>query len=89
MRTQRNGVPLALAMLDIDHFKLCNDHYGHPAGDACLLRVANALSASVRSDVDLPARYGGEEFALILPGAGVAVAAPWRSAPVPPWRPCN
>ncbi|HET7866339.1 MAG TPA: diguanylate cyclase [Burkholderiaceae bacterium] len=73
-RTLRNHASMALAMVDIDHFKLYNDRHGHPAGDACLLRVANALSGAIRADVDLLARYGGEEFALILPGADLAVA---------------
>ena len=73
-RTLRNRLPMALAVIDIDHFKLYNDHHGRPAGDACLLRVANALGGVVRADVDLLARYGGEEFALILPGADLAVA---------------
>jgi diguanylate cyclase (GGDEF)-like protein len=73
-RTLRNNAPMALAMIDIDHFKLYNDRHGHPAGDACLLRVAGALSGIIRADVDLLARYGGEEFAIILPGADQAVA---------------
>jgi diguanylate cyclase (GGDEF)-like protein len=61
-------------MIDIDHFKLYNDHYGHPAGDACLRRVAAALRQTIRG-TDLPARYGGEEFVLVLPGADLAVAS--------------
>ncbi|MET3601928.1 GGDEF domain-containing protein [Martelella mangrovi] len=63
-----NGEPLTLLMIDIDHFKGYNDTYGHPAGDECLKRVAQALKACTRSDRDLPARFGGEEFALILSG---------------------
>jgi diguanylate cyclase (GGDEF)-like protein len=65
--------PMAAAMIDIDHFKAYNDHYGHQAGDACLQRVAEALRATVR-DTDLVTRYGGEEFAMILPGADFATA---------------
>lgn len=63
---------IGLAMIDVDHFKLYNDHYGHPAGDRCLRAVAKAISQSVR-DADLLARYGGEEFAIILPGATVPI----------------
>ena len=56
----------ALIMLDVDFFKRYNDHYGHPAGDACLTRVAQALKQSVRHPDDLVSRYGGEEFVVIL-----------------------
>ena len=66
-RAVRPDSPLAIAMLDIDHFKLFNDHYGHPAGDECLRQVAQAIKDSVR-DTDLVARYGGEEFIVVLPG---------------------
>ena len=58
---------LALLMLDVDHFKLYNDHYGHPAGDAALQLVAQVLQAALRRAGDLAARIGGEEFALLLP----------------------
>jgi diguanylate cyclase (GGDEF)-like protein len=64
-------------MIDIDQFKLYNDHYGHLAGDRCLHQVATALAGHVR-DTDHVARYGGEEFSLVLPDTdalGAVVAA--------------
>jgi len=67
-RAQRLGQPLTLAMLDVDWFKLFNDHYGHLAGDECLRQVARLMQGSVRRAGDLVARYGGEEFAIIAPG---------------------
>jgi len=68
-RAQRTRRSLGVVMIDIDYFKLYNDHYGHLAGDQCLRRVATALSDSIRQATDLIARYGGEEFSVILPGA--------------------
>ena len=66
-RASRSGQSLALVMIDIDHFKDYNDHYGHQAGDACLQQVAQAIAARAARASDLAARYGGEEFLLILP----------------------
>jgi len=65
-RCERYNHPLALIMIDIDHFKKVNDTYGHPNGDIVLKSIADFLSRSVRKS-DIVARYGGEEFALILP----------------------
>jgi diguanylate cyclase (GGDEF)-like protein len=67
--------PVALMMIDIDHFKLYNDRYGHVAGDTCLRAVGETLSLVTLEQAVLVARYGGEEFALLLPGLDVARAA--------------
>ncbi|THC46529.1 diguanylate cyclase [Massilia sp. Mn16-1_5] len=66
-RCGRAGLPMALILADIDHFKLFNDHYGHQAGDACLEQVARAFCRAANRAQDLVARYGGEEFAILLP----------------------
>jgi diguanylate cyclase (GGDEF)-like protein len=73
-RARRNGAPVALVMADIDHFKQYNDHYGHPAGDECLRKVAGAVAEGARRPADLAARYGGEEFAVILADTDLAGA---------------
>jgi diguanylate cyclase (GGDEF)-like protein len=62
----RERVPLALLLVDLDHFKAFNDRRGHQAGDACLAKVANVLPVAARRPFDLAARYGGEEFAVLL-----------------------
>lgn len=64
-RAQRNGSSLALAMLDVDHFKRFNDRYGHPAGDRVLKDAGRAVAGAVRG-IDLAGRYGGEELVLLL-----------------------
>jgi diguanylate cyclase (GGDEF)-like protein len=73
-RAQRKQEPLALIMLDVDHFKLFNDQYGHQAGDECLRDVANAIRDAARRPGDLAARYGGEEFCIVLTGASAEQA---------------
>ncbi|KPM57592.1 serine/threonine protein kinase [Frankia sp. R43] len=73
-QARRRGSPLALAMVDIDHFKLYNDHFGHAAGDHCLRLVAQCLARSLREPL-IAARYGGEEFAVVMPDTNAAGAA--------------
>jgi len=64
---------LGILMLDLDHFKKCNDTYGHDAGDAVLRETAGLLSRSIRAE-DVVCRYGGEEFVVILPTADLNAA---------------
>lgn len=66
-RAQRHRRPISLIMIDVDHFKLFNDTYGHQKGDSCLQAVASTIDATVSRNGDLVARYGGEEFVIILP----------------------
>lgn len=68
------ALPMSLLIIDIDHFKSFNDHYGHTHGDACLKRVAQAIGASMLRPTDVAARYGGEEFGVILPNVDVTGA---------------
>jgi diguanylate cyclase (GGDEF)-like protein len=71
-RAAESGQPIALMMIDIDHFKLYNDRYGHVSGDTCLRAVGETLSLVTLEEAVLVARYGGEEFALLLPGLDLA-----------------
>ncbi|MFG6416632.1 diguanylate cyclase [Roseateles sp. DC23W] len=73
-RAARTGGELSLLLLDVDHFKRFNDHYGHPGGDACLREIASALAGQARRPADLASRIGGEEFALLLPDTDMAGA---------------
>jgi len=66
-RAQRSGLPVALVMADLDHFKGVNDRYGHEVGNRVLQQVADILRSGVRR-IDAVCRYGGEELALVLPG---------------------
>jgi len=72
-RAQRYGVPLSVAMIDIDHFKNVNDTHGHPFGDRVIREVSRVMSEAVRQ-VDRVGRYGGEEFLVVLPGTDGAGA---------------
>lgn len=74
-RALRRGFPITLLMMDLDHFKLLNDSYGHMRGDDCLMIAAQTLATHLRRSGELVARYGGEEFAAILPDVDLAEAA--------------
>ncbi|HAT33211.1 MAG TPA: REC domain-containing diguanylate cyclase, partial [Janthinobacterium sp.] len=79
-RSVRSGAPLSLVVLDVDHFKLYNDTLGHPAGDACLQQVAQAIAAHACRPTDLAARYGGEEFVLLFAETDAVAALPMAEA---------
>src|SRR6266700_2272744 len=84
-RAARKHTPVAVAMLDIDHFKKVNDTYGHLAGDAVLTAIAAATRALL-TDYDITGRFGGEEFAILLPHTSAAEAAEvtgWLRARIP------
>lgn len=67
----RASMTISLIMIDIDHFKIFNDQYGHLEGDECLKKVAATLKSCINRDTDMMARYGGEEFACILPATDI------------------
>ena len=70
MKAQQYNTELSLLMIDVDHFKLFNDTYGHPEGDACLTRLGETLSGIAADTMGFAGRYGGEEFCLLLPNTG-------------------
>jgi diguanylate cyclase (GGDEF)-like protein len=74
MKAQQYGSELSLLMIDVDHFKLYNDTYGHPEGDACLTRLGETLSGIAADRFGFAGRYGGEEFCLLLPNTTAACA---------------
>ena len=73
IRCDKAGAPLSLIVVDLDYFKKINDTFGHPAGDAVLVKVASRLRSCIRAQEAL-GRYGGEEFLIVLPGASSATA---------------
>jgi diguanylate cyclase (GGDEF)-like protein len=74
LTSKRQRRPNALIMLDVDHFKLYNDSYGHAQGDVCLQQISQCLKNVVKRDSDLVARYGGEEFIILLPETDIFAA---------------
>src|SRR6202008_1783511 len=73
-RAMRQKTPIALLMIDADHFKAYNDTFGHQAGDQVLVGIAICISDSIRRAGDCAARYGGEEFAVLLSGIAATEA---------------
>jgi diguanylate cyclase (GGDEF)-like protein len=70
MKAQQYDCELSLLMIDVDHFKLFNDTYGHPEGDACLSKLGETLAGIAADNMGIAGRYGGEEFCLLLPNTG-------------------
>ena len=75
IRARARGLPIALLFIDLDHFKLINDSFGHQAGDACLRAIIEPIHAELRQS-DVIGRYGGEEFIVLLSSADAAAALP-------------
>jgi len=73
-KADHTATELALLMVDVDHFKLYNDNYGHPEGDACLAKLGEALAGIAAQTAGFAARYGGEEFCVLLPNTDMARA---------------
>jgi diguanylate cyclase (GGDEF)-like protein len=74
-RARRSNRPIAVLMIDVDHFKSYNDRFGHPAGDVCLCAIARAILAMGHRSSDLLARYGGEEFIFLMPETPIEEAS--------------
>jgi diguanylate cyclase (GGDEF)-like protein len=74
MKAEQFEAELSLLMIDVDHFKLFNDTYGHPEGDACLTRLGETLAGIAAQTMGFAGRYGGEEFCLLLPNTDGARA---------------
>jgi diguanylate cyclase (GGDEF)-like protein len=74
MKALQSNSQLSVLMIDVDHFKLFNDTYGHPEGDACLSRIGEVLATTADTCAGFAARYGGEEFCLLLPNGNPARA---------------
>ena len=70
-RSKRNLTPLSVVIIDIDHFKMVNDTYGHQAGDLCLKNLAGIIKGNLKRSTDIGCRYGGEEFCLIIPDTDI------------------